>query len=318
MKSTPSAQTPTSPVAPPTIPTPVQRSQSSTVAELAGLSLSTPPLQPTPAVQPSHQETPAAPVAPQGATPSLFEQLAKSPGSMLNQQQNLAVPRQRPQAPIQTQTQNAVIAPPPLRAASAPQNPNQSSAFPLPPLQPQLTGYPTQPNMHTQPAPLGQSMLQQRAMQQQQALMAQQTGYGQPQMGFNNGMNGLMPQMTGYGQFQPQMPQFQQPQQTGYMTSPFADPINSYQPMQQQYTQNMMPQATGINSVLPPALIPQQTGANVGYNGNGYGSSHFPPVPPIPQGPTAAPLIAQKTGPPPPVRFGVNPAAKKLAPQPSK
>jgi actin cytoskeleton-regulatory complex protein SLA1 len=280
---------------------------------------------------------------PQGATPSLFEQLAKNPGTMLtNPQQPLAVPRQRPQAPIQTQTQNSIIAPPPQRAASAPQNPNQGSAFMPPPLQPQLTGYPGQANMHTQVAPPGQSIQelnQQRMMQQQQAaLMSQPTGYG----GFNAGTNGIMTQPTGYGQFQ-QQPQgmqfapYQQMQPTGYPLtmqqqllngqqtgSPFADPTaNSFQPMQQQnfvHPQQLQPQPTGINAVLPPPLMPQQTGIGPGsFGSNGYGpqQNQVPPVPPIPQGPIAAPLVPQKTGPPPPVKFGVNSGTKKLAPQPT-
>jgi hypothetical protein len=40
-------------------------------------------------------------------------------------------------------------------------------------------------------------------------------------------------------------------------------------------------------------------------------------MPPMPSMPTAQPLVPQKTGPPPPVRFGVQPAAKKLTPQPT-
>jgi len=81
------------------------------------------------------------------------------------------------------------------------------------------------------------------------------------------------------------------------------------------YAQPQQPMQTGINSMLPPALQPQQTGMN------GYGNPSYnqpPPVPPIPQQPTATPLSPQKTGPPPSVRFGVKPdAPKKLAPQPT-
>jgi hypothetical protein len=74
---------------------------------------------------------------------------------------------------------------------------------------------------------------------------------------------------------------------------------------------------TGINSMLPPALQPQPTGMNGFGNANNYNQPP-PPVPPIPQQPTAAPLTAQKTGPPPSIRFGVKPdAPPKLAPQPT-
>jgi hypothetical protein len=70
-----------------------------------------------------------------------------------------------------------------------------------------------------------------------------------------------------------------------------------------------------INSILPPALQPQRTGVN-GLSGNSA-FGHTPPVPPIPQQPTIAPLQPQKTGPAPPVRFGVHHETKKLTPQPT-
>jgi hypothetical protein len=193
--------------------------------------------------------------------------------------------------------------------------------------------------MHTQVAPPGQSLQdlnqQRQFQQQQQAMMAQATGYG----GFNQGPNGIMPQPTGYGQFPQQQGMsfapYQQAQPTGYSFqqqqlmngqqtgSPFADPPRApFQPqqtgMQQQFSpQGLQPQPTGINAFLPPALIPQQTGFQ---NNNGqFNSQGFqaPPMPPMPQQPTAAPLIPQKTGPPPPVRFGVAPGAKKLVAQPT-
>lgn len=327
---------------------PPQNVMSSTAAELSGLSLLTPALEPTPAPQAAPVNapvaTPAAPEQPPGATPSLFEQLAKSAAN-----QQATMPRQRPQAPMQTQGQSSLIAPPPQRAASAPHN--QQSAFQPPPLQPQLTGYPGQMQIHPQVAPPGQSLQelhQQRNLQQQQQLMPQQTGYGQQLGGFGQANNGLLPQQTGFGQmpqqsmgfnqFQPQQTAYQQPQPTGFqqpqptgfqysqqtgfqqqqptgfhnmpqqfmngqqMSSPFADQP-SYQPLQ--------PQQTGINAFLPPPLQPQQTG----FGSNGFGKQ-APPMPPIPQQ-TLTPLIPQKTGPPPPVRFGVNPAAKKIAPQPT-
>jgi len=168
-------------------------------------------------------------------------------------------------------------------------------------------------------------------MQQQATLMPQVTGYGQGQIGFNQGSNGIMQQATGYIQYPQQMgmsmPAYQQTQSTGFPSSfqqqlhngqfaansPFADPTNST--MQNFSMQQLQPQPTGINSVLPPPLMPQPTGFGTGNVGtNGYGQ--MPPVPPIPQGPIAAPLIAQKTGPPPPVRFGVT-GVKRLAPQPT-
>jgi hypothetical protein len=190
--------------------------------------------------------------------------------------------------------------------------------------------------MHSQVAPPGQSLqdLGQQRNFQQPGTMPQLSVYGQ--QGFNQGPNGLMPQQTGYGQFQqPQgmgYPPFQLNQQTGFQPSfhqqlingqqsgsPFADPPRA--PFQQQQTgmQQSFPlqqQATGINAFLPPALIPQPTGFN---NAGQFNSQGFqaPPVPPIPQQPIAPALIPQRTGPAPPVRFGVAPGMKKVVPQPT-
>jgi actin cytoskeleton-regulatory complex protein SLA1 len=293
------------------------------------LSLLSPPLQPTaapvsapaPAPAPAPQaSTQPQPEPAQGANPSFFDQIAQIPQAQ--------PPRARPQAPLQTQTTNSLIAPPPQRASSVPQNMTQSQ-FGAPPLQPQLTGY--QGPMNAQVSPPGQSMqeLAQQRLQQsfpQQQLQPQPTGFGQQPPGFGQPFgNGLQPQPTGFGQY----PQQAQPQPTGFgqfqpqpTGSPFADPTSRppFQPMLSQPTgmpgqpfspqQQLQPQPTGVNAFLPPALEPQKT-AQPGVFGQ-----NIPPPPPIPQGP-AAPLQPQKTGPAPNIRFGVNPQAKKLAPQPT-
>lgn len=245
-------------------------------------------------------------------------------------QQN-APPRQRPQAPQISQLSGGAIAPPPQRAASAPQN---QLGFQPPPLQPQLTGYQQQPHLQAQISPSGQSLQdlqnQQRFQQQQQqyGLQPQPTGFVQ-QNGFNQFQNGIQPQPTGFQQFPPQ----QLPQPTGFNQfqqqptfaqpngSPFADPPRApFQPQPTGFNQSfspssqLQPQATGINAFLPPALQPQPTGfQNQQFGGFGQ---QAPPVPPIPQQPTIAPLQPQKTGPAPPVRFGTQPA-NKLTPQPT-
>jgi len=293
------------------------------------------PTPPVPAPQPAQSppppaQAPAQQPQPTGATPSLFDQVAAI--KALTQPQNLAPPRMRPQPPQQQMAGG--IAPPPMRSSSAPQNPQQSAFGPPPPLQPQLTGF--NPNMVN-----GQNMQQ---MQPQMTGMPQQNGYGYQQ-------NGMMPQQTGYNSMSPppqmpqQMPQqqggfapFQQPMQTGYQQpmqtgfqqpmqtgfqpsyqqngSPFADPPRApFQPMQAQPTgynsfqpSPLNPQATGINRFLPPAIQPQPTG---------FGQAPpMPPMPPMPSMPTAQPLVPQRTGPAPPIRFGVQ-AAKKLTPQPT-
>ncbi|KAL8837421.1 MAG: hypothetical protein Q9176_005727 [Flavoplaca citrina] len=263
------------------------------------------------------------------------------------QSQQLSVPRQRPQAPQTSPGSNML--PPPPRPLSAPQTQNNNFA-PLP-LQPQLTGF--QPsNQQTQIAPPGQSLndlnqlrqqQQQHQQYSQQPLYSHPTGFAQPNQDYNQIGNGINPQQTGYGQ----PPQFQplQPQQTGYQGfqgfqnpqpfingqqtgSPFADPrpqpgFQTLQPQQTGYqsqpTNNFSNQRTGsVNSYLQPALQPQNTGMS-GFQNQSFGSAQpAPPLPPIPQQhQAAAPLIAQKTGPAPPVSFGAPPAANALKPQPT-
>jgi hypothetical protein len=283
---------------------------------------------PAPATQPAQPPAPQQQPQPTGATPTLFEQVAAI--KALTQPQSMAPPRMRPQAP-QQQNAGGLLAPPPPRAASAPQNPQQSAFGPPPPLQPQLTGY--NPNMMAPNAGQGQVM---------QGMQPQMTGFPQQNGGFGFQQNGMMAQPTGYNSLSPapqqqamqtgfapfQQPQptgFQQPMATGYQQaphftqgfgngSPFADPPRApYQPLQAQPTgynsfqpAPLNPQATGINRFLPPAIAPQPTG---------FGQSP-PPVPPMPPMPQAQPLVPQKTGPPPSIKFGVQPA-KKLTPQPT-
>ena len=367
----------------PTAPPPVL------TGAMAELSLLTPPLQPTPATNPTIQQPQPPPpqqqqasllqpgpsqpsqqagVQPQptGANLSFFSQLNQQPtGTQLQQQPipqappmpnyNLQPsiqtqqqqpqqvqtmpPRQRPQAPQPPTPQQTSFLPPPPRPLSAPQNFSQNNNFGPPPLQPQLTGFQPSNNL-PQLAPQGQSlndiiqMRQQQANQQQ--VFAQQTGFSPQGQGFGQFNGGLQPQQTGYGQQfqsvqQPNFPNPQQPFINGHQPgSPFADPrpqqqVGGFQSLVSQPTgfqpqfQSLQPQQTGsINSMLPPALQPQNTGVN-GFGGRpGFGQppTPMPPMPSMPSQPTATPLIPQKTGPAPSVKFGVQPA-NKLMPQPT-
>lgn len=166
-------------------------------------------------------------------------------------------------------------------------------------------------------APPGQSLndIRQAQLQQQYATQMQQQ---------------MQPAMTGYPGSQPQSvlsfatgnPQFIQPLTTG---TPMA---NAYTTTGTGHFPTMQPQATGfnipfssaqpsyshvpaggINNYLPLALEPQRTGLPItqfqaGTNLGGY-SQGLPPQP----------ILPQKTGPAPPVRFGVTGDANKLAPQ---
>lgn len=253
-------------------------------------------------------------------------------------------PRQRPQAPAIT-GQNPLLSPPP-RPLSAPQNVSQQSNFGPPPLQPQLTGVPNQQGFNQNQALSGPSLndlnsfRQQQQFAQTQQLQPQVIGFIPQSQNFGQFNNGAPQQQNLYGQHQQQLqsqqtrfqqsPAFLNGQQTG---SPFADPRqfpqqtvfqNQQTSLSPAFQGSLLPQQTGsINSILPPALQPQQTGfqpqqtGSNDFNRPGFGQSQsVPPVPPIPQQPTLAPLVAQKTGPAPPVRFGTS-EPKKLLLQPT-
>lgn len=329
-QTTTSAPTTSSPAPDTTSPQASQAPvQKQVTGAMADLSLLQAPLQPTPA-QPTSTSQPAStipalqpqPTAVQnppvqqpqhtGATPSFFAQVAQAgqqtQGFSPQQTGFQSQARQRPQPP-QNMNQNSLLPPPPQRPLSAPQNfSQQQNSFGPPPLQPQLTGAPQAGPPVAHP---GQSLAELNQQRFQPQMQPQATGF----MAQNQPQNGLMPQPTG---FVPQS-QFgiQQQQQ-----APFANGQPGLQGMAPQptgfggFAPPQQPMQTGINSVLPPALQPQPTGAN-GFGNTSYSTSP-PPVPPIPQQPTATPLSPQKTGPPPSVRFGVKPdAPKKLAPQPT-
>ncbi|KAH8674707.1 hypothetical protein BGZ60DRAFT_448217 [Tricladium varicosporioides] len=318
-------------------------------AGMQELSLLTAPLepvktQPAPPSQPQQpQFTQTPPQQPQTqaqgpppVTPSFFagignqqtglpQQQTNIPNSQFNPQMTsqMSIAGQRPN-PQQYQGQGSLsIPPPPNRPLSAPQA-NQQSAFPLPRLQAQNTGMQTSAGFQPQIAPPGQS-LNEIQMRQSQSF----TGFN-PQQSMPQNNMGIMNQPQQF-----QNPGFQYPMQTGIPQQmpqqsfvngsggPFADPRpQQFSPIQQPPTgfqssfgppPQQFPQPTGINSFLPPALQPTPTGMQ---QQNGFNSSFQPPpVPPIPQQTTMQPLVPQKTGPPPPVRFGVSGDTKRLMPQ---
>ncbi|KAL7964719.1 hypothetical protein HDV63DRAFT_389505 [Trichoderma sp. SZMC 28014] len=297
---------------------------------LVDLSLLSAPLEPSkvepPAQPPAQQEAAAAPPAqqqqqqPLGASPSFF-QTVPQPNQVVSAQlpqltgvhiSPKALGRQRPLAPsISPPVQGSLgVPPPPQRPLSAPQSTLPQGMFAAPTLLPQVTGL-----VQGQVAPPGQSLnditqarLQQQYTAQFQNLQPQFTGYPGPQpqglQQFPQGVPGqfMQPQFTGapgyidpsrigqYGGLQAQPTGFQ-PQPTGFQPGPTVSPFGS----------------GSINNYLPPALQPQPTG--------------FQSLQPLqPTGGTDGlkplqPLVPQKTGPPPPVRFGVTPETKKLAPQ---
>ncbi|CAK3890147.1 Actin cytoskeleton-regulatory complex sla1 [Lecanosticta acicola] len=306
--------------------------------DIASLSISVPPLQPTPAAaappaqppmqaQPTATEPPApskpvadqaifdkiaslAPANRQQPQPTGFHQQPMQPIQTGFQQpplqpQQTAMPRQRPAPPTQ-QASGGVLAPPP-RAASAPGFPPQQTGFGAPPLQPQLTGY--------QPQQQFQQMQPQPTSFQQQPGFGQ--GYPQPNgaQAVQQNYPALQPQPTGFqpqsqfGQQQAQQmgmgqPSYQQHQQqlfNGQQTgSPFADPPRQpFQPTPSGLSNSFSAQQTGFQ---PSFNISQPTGMN------GFGAQPTQPAPQLPPQQTGGVF-----GPSQPV--GMQPPAAPLMPQ---
>lgn len=175
---------------------------------------------------------------------------------------------------------------------AAPQLPQSTGPLGIPP--PPTTRSASVPATVSPPPPLAPNYTGMSFANPQFGMATGQYQIGQPQIsptmtGVGYGMPVQTPsipiQATGFMQ-----PQFQYPQATGMSMGPQMNmPSFSIQPQMP-----MMPMPTGqsttlgINSMLPSPLVPQ---------------------------PTAAPLRPQPTGPPPPVKFGVQ--AQKLKPQPT-
>lgn len=299
---------PTPAVAPPEKPNTTQDASRSgaITGSMQELSLLTLPLKPTPApastavadagtsgatVIPAQPQSP--PQLP-GASPSFFTTLSSVPESQPGP------PRQRPQPPQVAVGQGPLAPPPPTRPLSAPQA-AQPSAFNPPPLMPQMTGS-VHPALQGQVAPPGQSLSEiDQARLRDQYLRQIQATTQLPPYGVQGMTPGLVPLATG---IQGPLTQTIVP---GAMPTP-----GPYGPLQQQQPGNFStafpaqqqfpgPRAPSLNTFLPPPLEPQRTGM------------------PIAPGPvvTPAPLIPQQTGPAPPVRFGVQGNAPRLAPQPT-
>ncbi|KAK3668536.1 cytoskeletal protein binding protein [Elasticomyces elasticus] len=196
----------------------------------------------------------------------------------------------------------------------------QSMQQSFPALQPQPTGMAFAPQSQFGQLAAGQQYGVPQQQPQQQQQMGMQQGFHQ------QGFQQQLPQQTGFGQA------MVNGSSTG---SPFADPPrmpfqalpsglqNQFAPQPQQTGFQQQPQQTGFQQQQPNFNISQPTGLN-GFGGQQQQYAQQPPPPPVPQLPPqqtggvfgpAAPLVPQKTGPPPPVRFGVQPAASKLMPQ---
>lgn len=249
-----------------------------------------------------------------GASPSFFSSVSGSRTGGPASPKSLA--RQRPTPTIPT-GHGSLPPPPTQRSISAPQ---QQSAFAVPALSAQMTGL-----VQGQVAPPGQSLNDITQARLQQQFTAQMQQMQQMQQ-----IQALQPTMTGYGTLQNQThlapyqtgAQYMQAMYTGVPTqSPFQDTgaPSQFSPLQAQHTAyppQFQPQSSfgqanqaNVNNYLPPALEPQRTGIAVMHQPQATGLNTFSTQPP-------QALQPQKTGPPPPVRFGVT-EAKKLTAQPT-
>jgi actin cytoskeleton-regulatory complex protein SLA1 len=197
-------------------------------------------------------------------------------------------------------------------------------------VQPQVTGFPGQNQSIGQfglaPQPTGFQQQPQQFGQFPQQPYVNGNAAGSP---FADPRPAFQPQPTG---FQPSpsanginsiLPPALQPQRTGFVSSPPPQLNGFNQGIQPQPTgfpqpQPFQPQPTGFQ---PQPFQPQPTGFGQAPQQNGFGNFQqttlppVPPLPPMPQLSTPAPLVPQKTGPAPDVKFGSQP--KKLTPQPT-
>ena len=281
--------------------------------------------------------------------------LGLQPSGFFGQQPQSSVPaRLRPPPPPPssqpTQNQGSMILLPPPRPFSAPQNKSLPTGFTPPPLQPQLTGVqglnglPTRPDQimtsFQLPFTTGQPVM---STQPPSQLLGPNPSFHAGMLsGPGLGTAGLIPQPTGFmpmqgppsgfmplqsygsgpemtfstGQHPPPPPIPSSSSTTGGNLLPLSASFTGASPFLSNPgppPQSFVP--GGINAFLPPALLPQATGIDGSRPTLGQS---IPPPPPMPQANTIAPLVPQRTGPAPPVRFGFSPeAAKRLIPQPT-
>ncbi|KHN98597.1 Actin cytoskeleton-regulatory complex protein sla1 [Metarhizium album ARSEF 1941] len=255
-----------------------------------------------------------------GASPAFFSVMPNSDRTGPISSQVIAgtspkpVARQRPAPPSISQSQNSLVSPPPQRPLSAPHS-AQPTIFSPPALAPQMTG-----SVQGQVAPPGQSLgdIAQARLQQQY------TSQFQPlQPALSGHVSVQPPGVTSFPGGIPGQQQFIRPVMTGFSgNSAFTDlsrqaqfaPIRTqptgYQASFPPSTVSGFPQGmtmTGnINNFLPQALEPQRPGVQ---------DMQPPQVGIVGDSSFAQPLQPQKTGPPPPVRFGISSDPKKLTSQ---
>lgn len=311
---------------------------------MGDLSLLATPLEPQkpqlPASITSTQPAQQISQVPQGATPSFFAGIG-SPQTGLIQQQNTShhnvlndkinarvnFPSQQQSLPHQFQNSNQghLMISAPNRPLSAPiVNPTSPYMFTL---QPQATGIQTSAGYQQQMTPFIQNSYDPRISQftngfnstlssvNASSVIGHQA-YNQHSSKLNNGVQ---------HNFQKSSTPVEALQQNfnNNTLSPFSDSYSqpfmplSPQPLgfQSTFQQQKLNHPTGINSFLPPPLQPTHTAANNNSNLDSNFTNHVNLQ--HPQQNHLSALVPQKTGPPPPVKFGVSSNPQKLVPQPT-
>lgn len=303
------------------------------------LSLLTTPLEPQ-KLQPTVPSVSTQPIqlsvqAPQGVTPSFFAGIGSqqtgikqsqptSAHSLLNNKVNIGVNFSGQQQMLPPQFQNSnqgqLMVSAPNRALSAPMS-NPTSPYLLN-LKPQATNMQTSAEFQ-QISPFGLNSHDHRTQVNNGFNLPQssvntsgifgQQGYNQLGNQQNNGIqNNFQQYSTPVGVLQQNL--------NNNSMSPFSDsnsqlflPI-SPQPLGYQGTfpEHKYNHPTGINSFLPPPLQPTHSLMKANPNLDPSFNSHLKLN--LQQN-SISPLVPQKTGPPPPVKFGVSSNQQKLVPQ---
>lgn len=323
-------------IKPPTAQKPISSSSSSLQAQsvptmskitdsVSNLSLLSAPLEPIKLSSSQPQVTrnskpPPVQLTPQTISPSFMPEIGSQKAGVSYQQPNIPISQYSnqvatgldysnqlvaPAIQFQAQNQSSLMHSTPDRPLSAP-NVNLQSHFPHSPLQPQATGMQTSAGYQPPNTSHFQSQNNTRIQQGCAGLNTQPT----------LGSLSMMATPPNYSQLH-SSPQsnFQLYQVHGSMQQPLSkrDGVSRFADPKQQFL-SASPQQAGFQSPFPHQLLPQTTAIQ---QPNGFIPSFSPHLTPQFSHNAITPLVPQKTGPPPPVRFGVTGDLKKLTPQPT-
>ncbi|RKF61462.1 Actin cytoskeleton-regulatory complex protein sla1 [Erysiphe neolycopersici] len=310
---------------------------------MGDLSLLTTPLEPQ-KLQPTASTGPTQPAqqsskVPKVVTPSFFADIGSqqpglihrqniSPHILLNDKvnagENFSSQQQILPHQFQNSNQGHLMISAPDRPLSAPIV-NATSPY-IFTLQPQATGIQTSAGYQQQMTPYLQNSYDPRIQQVSNGVNSPQSSVNASSIVGHQGYNQLSNQLNNGVQHNFQKystPVAVLQQNFKNSISPFSDSYSqqfmppSPQPLgfQSTFPQQKFNNTSGINSFLPPPLQPTHTAIMKNPNLDSNLNNYLKLQPP--QQNQISPLVPQKTGPPPPVKFGVSSNPQKLVPQPT-